>query len=143
MDAHVEALVLVRDEDRVALVRRELAGHDVARAAPEVIVADPPLLGRHEGRSRGPEYQELRAILTGVVQRDEIVLPVERHVRDGELRARQVEGARAARQPGRIRKCFAVGVGLAESDLQTLVTHWILQQRDLRFAWSAEGATGR
>src|SRR6185503_21320677 len=39
VDAHVEILVLVRDEDSVMLVRRKLPRHDVARTAPHVVVA--------------------------------------------------------------------------------------------------------
>src|SRR5438093_6572556 len=139
--AHVEALVLVRDEYRVAVVRRELSGHDVASPTPEVVFVDPPLLGWHECRSGGFEHQERRAIFARVVQRDEIVLAVERHVRDGELRAREIKGARAARQPGRVGERFAIRVRFAEGDLQALVPDWVLQQRDLRFARSAEGAT--
>src|SRR6266508_3512610 len=58
MDAHVEAFVLVRDEDRVVPVRREFPRHDVAGAAPRVLLAEPPLLRWHERRSRGLEDEE-------------------------------------------------------------------------------------
>ena len=134
VDAHVEVVVLVDEEEPVVTGAGEVAREDGLGPAPCVAVAPPPALCPREAEARagrGPDEDAHRGSAV-VIERDEIGLAVEVHVRRGDLHPPEVERVRGALVPDRRRELVGRAGTIEHRDPEPQVVARVVERGDLR-----------